>query len=278
MSDETREEQAALAALDLLSGQEAAEFRAALQADPALRKEVDDFTESAAALIYGLPITKAPPGVLERVLAETRGSKAAPVAPSLPSRFNFLPWAVAASFAVAATIFYFRMSDLHRTALEIREQYEALLLEKATADEERRTAGEQLAAAKSERAALQKEISALQSRDALALVRIATLKSQLAAYAKVVAVAVWDAEKQSGIVKMDNLPEAGVGKDYQLWIIDPKYPAPVSAGVVEADTGGLVRGRFKPEQPISGADKFAVSLERKGGSPAPQGPIVLISN
>jgi anti-sigma-K factor RskA len=275
MSDETREEQAALAALELLSGEEAAEFRAALQADPALQQTVDDFTAGAAALVYGLPITKAPPGVLSRVLAEVRGSKPAPVA---QLRLSFLPWAVAASFAVAATIFYFKMSELHRTALDLRERHDAVLLEKAKAEEERQQSAERLAAANSERDALQKQISVLQSRDALAQVKIATLKSQLAAYAKVGAVAVWDAEKQTGIVKLDNLPEAGAGKDYQLWIIDPKYPAPVSAGVVAAEAGGVARVSFKPDRPITGADKFAVSLERKGGAPAPQGPIVLISN
>jgi anti-sigma-K factor RskA len=35
---------------------------------------------------------------------------------------------------------------------------------------------------------------------------------------------------------------------------------------------------FKADKPIASADKFAVSVEPKGGSPTPQGQIVLISN
>jgi anti-sigma-K factor RskA len=70
-----------------------------------------------------------------------------------------------------------------------------------------------------------------------------------------------------------------VGKDYQMWVIDPKYPTPVSAGVFPAGRAGVVNLPFKADKPITSADKFAVSVERKGGSPTPtKEQIILISN
>ena len=115
-------------------------------------------------------------------------------------------------------------------------------------------------------------------REPLSQLRIATMKSQLRAYAKVVAVAVWDAGAQQGVVRFDNLPQAAAGKDYQMWVIDPRNPKPVSAGVFSAGTGGVVDVKFKPEQPVALADKFAVSIEQKGGTSGLPTTVVLMSN
>jgi len=45
--------------------------------------------------------------------------------------------------------------------------------------------------------------------------------------------------------------------------------APVSAGVFQVDDKGNVRVQFKAGKPIVTADKFAVTVEPKGGLPAP---------
>jgi anti-sigma-K factor RskA len=128
-------------------------------------------------------------------------------------------------------------------------------------------------------ATLTGQIRDLQSRDNIAQLRIAALTSQVQAYAKVVAVTAWDAGRQEGLVRFTNLPPPAAGKDYQMWVIDPKYPAPVSARVLDVGRGGVVNLTYKPEKPITSADKFAVSVEPKGGSPSPTaGQIVLISN
>jgi len=79
-----------------------------------------------------------------------------------------------------------------------------------------------------------------------------------------------------GVLKLTNVPQAGAGKDYQLWVIDPKYPAPVSGGLVPVNAEGIARVSFAPDRPISRADKFAISLEPAGGVPKATGPIVLL--
>jgi len=121
------------------------------------------------------------------------------------------------------------------------------------------------------------ENTALRNQDALSQTRIATLNAQTEAYEKVLAVVVWDEEKQRGVVKLDQLAQAAPDRDYQLWMIAPNHAVPISAGVVSVDDNGIAQASFKPVQNIQSVSKFAVSIERKGGAPAPEGPIILIS-
>jgi anti-sigma-K factor RskA len=58
-------------------------------------------------------------------------------------------------------------------------------------------------------------------------------------------------------------------KDYQLWIIDPRYPTPVDAGLLKVDNSGNGRVDFKARQTIQNASQFAVTEEVKGGAPVP---------
>ena len=124
---------------------------------------------------------------------------------------------------------------------------------------------------------MRREVTALREQDALSKMRIATLNSQAEAYAKVLAVVVWDAEKQRGIVKLDQLPPPAADRDYQLWVIDPSHAAPISAGIVPISDGKLTQASFQPTRTVHDASKFAVSIQRKGGASAPEGQIILIS-
>jgi anti-sigma-K factor RskA len=66
------------------------------------------------------------------------------------------------------------------------------------------------------------------------------------------------------------------GKDYQLWVVDPKQPVPVDAGIVRVDSAGFAKVDFKPVTDVTDASKFALSVEKEGGVPKGEGPIVLI--
>jgi anti-sigma-K factor RskA len=80
------------------------------------------------------------------------------------------------------------------------------------------------------------------------------------------------------MMKLEKMPPLEQNQDYQLWVIDPRYPKPVSGGIVRVDDEGNARLTFTVEVPITNADKFAISLERKGGVPQAEGPIVMLSN
>ncbi len=112
----------------------------------------------------------------------------------------------------------------------------------------------------------------------LSHLEIIRLVSLLGSSSKARAIAVWDQATQQGVLAVEKLPALAADQDYQLWVIDPKYPDPVSGGVLIVDSHtGAARLAFHPGQPIATAAKFAVSCERKGGRPRPEGPIVLLS-
>lgn len=124
---------------------------------------------------------------------------------------------------------------------------------------------------------LQTQLVFLRSQDSLSRLKIATLGSMLDIAPRGLAVVVWDREKQRGYLKVENMPVPRADQDYQLWVIDPGHKLPVNAGVFRFEPNGIAAVSFQPDQLIASADKFAISLERKGGAPQHEGPIVMIS-
>jgi anti-sigma-K factor RskA len=120
------------------------------------------------------------------------------------------------------------------------------------------------------------EIAELNRRDVIAHLQIASLRAQVDSFAKASAVVVWNAEGQRGLIRLKDVPNPENGRDYQLWIIDPSKKEPVSAGVVPVTRLKAGDVEFRPEHPVAEAAKFAVSIEKAGGAPEPQGPIVLV--
>jgi anti-sigma-K factor RskA len=240
MIDDTRQDQAALYALGQLPPDETADFSVALTVDPELRVLVAELEAAAAALAFAAPV-QAPPGDLKARVLETirREHKIVPMPAAVPRPVGWLPWAVAACFALAAATFW----------------NEARAFRRSTAD-------------------LQREALELRGRDALAAVKIATLSAKVEAYEKALAIVVFDAQQQRGLIRLERFPRAAEGKDYQLWLLDPAGGAPVSAGLVPVGTDGVARALFQPTRRVAGAQTFAISVEPTGGSPAPTGDVI----
>ena len=115
------------------------------------------------------------------------------------------------------------------------------------------------------------------TREALATLDVRNLTAQLDEMRETLAAVAWSQAQQSGILTLEKLDPPGPGEDYQLWVIDPRAPAPISAGLLVVDEKGGGRYEFKSATPVGPAYKFAISREKKGGSMTPQGPIVLLS-
>lgn len=126
-----------------------------------------------------------------------------------------------------------------------------------------------------ERAGLRSRVTALEERDFFAQIRIASLGSNLKSAPDANAVVVWDEKKQQGILKVTRLPRNDPDRDYQLWVMDPRYRDPIAGGVFHVAKKGALRVPFQPASPVRGAKGFAISLERKGGVTKAEGPIVL---
>ena len=286
MSDDRTQDLAAMAALGMLRGDELAQWKEALAADPTLAALEAELRETYAQLAL-LPDAKEPPAALRsRILSSaTRAQARAPLAPVIPLRL-YLGWAAAACFAVAAAY-------LGRVVLQVRNENILLVQQQAAADMAIASLKTEVqvghildqqtvAALKSQLA--KKDALLAQANDEvktagdLARFKLAALTSLNPTAPKSVAVAVWDPAKQKGVLELANMPNIGKDKDYQLWVIDPQYPIPVDGGVFSID-GKTGEGKvvFKAGLPVKSAEKFAVSVERKGGVPKAEGPIVLLS-
>jgi anti-sigma-K factor RskA len=254
MIDEHLQDLAAEYALDSLDPESARAFEAMLATDAELKALTDSLREAAAALAHNVPQQLPPPELREHVLSRIRAEAQSMTPPDTSTSTqtpppaqtqgggSLIPWAIAACFAISTVAMWMERGQL-------QQDNNALISENRD----------------------------LRNRDNFAKMKIATLSAQVEAYAKATAVIIWDPEMQRGVVKLAKIPPPEAGKDYQLWVIDPKYPQPVSGGVVSVSEDGIARVAFQPDKPISKADNFAISVEPAGGVPAPTGAIVLAS-
>lgn len=281
MIDERHEELAALHALDLLEGAELAAFESALAADPELRRLVDSLRAASASLAFAAPAAPAPsPALRARIL-----NSAVPVEPAaggyvLPfSLPPWLGWAAAACFFFTAIFFAGKSFNVRGQLQSVLESERVTRLEVGTLknllEAERILSRGQL----QRLAASESLIADLTAQADVARLKIASLTSLAGNSPEARAIAVWNPDRQEGVLVVSKLPPLATDKDYQLWVIDPQYPVPVDGGVFTVDPAtGEARLNFKPGKNVKVAQTFAVSLERKGGVPKAEGPMMLISN
>jgi len=288
--------------------------RAQIESDTELRNFANEMEETLGSLAYAAKPVAAPPDIPQRILrAEGRSVQPAPkTSRSRITAVNFLPWALAACLAIACVIlgldrervreglskelaalrqtnaqtsdalaqvqkeiesFREKSADLEKqlAALQEKDAKELAALKQKAAEDE-----QAVAALTQKDEDSQKELAALRQRNLLSEIKIATLKAQVAKFQQTNAVVIWDTEQRNGVLQLDRLPPPAPGKDYQLWVIDPSKPLPVSAGVLSVPGLGLIRTSFHPVQPVQSAAAFAISLEKSGGSMKPEGQIIFI--
>ncbi len=281
MIDDHNEELASLYVLGLLEGAELANFELRVANDPALALLVRELRESSAQLAFTASDAAPSPELRTRLLdrLDTAANWRAQ-ANVLPFRTPvWLPWAAAACLAITCAW----LGQLY-----VGSRFEAATLrdEQAVADfqlhsarnqleAERLIAGHQLSSMTEQLAALDRQ---LKDEGDLAKFKIATLASLAGNTPQALAVAVWNPAKQEGVLSVEKLPALAADKDYQLWLVDPQYANPVDGGVFRVDPStGEAHVTFKANRPINSVAKFAVSLEKKGGVPKAEGPMVLLS-
>lgn len=299
--DPEQEELAALHALHALDESEQSALEIELARDTELEKLAEELEATAAQLAAIVPAERPPDHLKKAIMAQVHDRIAAKkrkaAAPSPVLRFPLLPWAIAAVLAVGSLLLWTERTQLTRqlkaTAAveeEARQQLITVRDERDVLEEKAAESIKQMAQltaqvesfrqsnklSEQQVASLTQQITDLRKKDAFAQMQIATLQGSVDAYKQGVAVVVWDSEKHQGVLKLEKMPPVEAGKDYQLWVVDPKNPTPVDAGVVQVDAQGFAKIDFKPVINVSEAAKFALSIEREGGVPKGEGPIILI--
>jgi anti-sigma-K factor RskA len=256
MIDERMEEQAGLYVLGVLTPEETRTFEATLSCDAELQRLVMALQISRDALAGSLPEVTPPPSLKKKILEQIEAQKkvvplSVRVEASSETWSIWLPWALAACLTIVCAVSLSQQKTLRQ---KVGEQATQLVDLNQMADSLR-----------NETQDLKQAVATLQETNRLANLRIAMLGSLLTDSPKTVAVSLWDDKQQRGVFVVQNLKPLPADKDYQLWVIDPKYPTPVSAGVFQVDMQGNVRLQFKADKLIESASKFAVTQEPKGG-------------
>lgn len=116
----------------------------------------------------------------------------------------------------------------------------------------------------SDRMRLLRRVNELETEQQFERLQIAMLQSQAAAYNKSSAVIVWDPKTKTGFVQFENMPAAGPGKDYQLWVVAPANPAPVSAGILPIGNDQRAKKRCPESVPKIRARGVSLECSRAG--------------
>lgn len=284
MIDEQHEELASLYVFGLLEGAELSSFEARLAKDAALARLVRELRESSAQLAFTAP-DAAPSAALRAKLlgrVDTAAAWRAERTKVVPFRTPmWLGWAAAACLAVTCAWLGQLYLGSRFEAATLRDRQTLAEFQLRTArnqiEAERLIANHQITDVTEQLAALDRQ---LKSESDLANLKIATLTALAGNTPQALAVAVWDPAKQQGVFTVDKLPAAASDQDYELWVIDPKKPHPVSGGVFTVSADGTSRVKFRTEEAVAAIAKFAVSLEKKGGAAphgGPQGQVIMLS-
>ncbi len=273
MITERQEELAALHALGLLEGAERAAFEKEIAGNPELQAYVTSLVETSAALALA-PQRHEPPAALKaRILAAATGDVPANPAKKSVSSFPFslwLPLAAAAGLAITSLWLGSQNLKLHQENASLRTEREMaeVAYESAQAQlKERTLVAETLINDLGHQLSAQRDLTHL---------KITALAALAGNTPEARAIAVWDPGLETGLLTVEKLPVIADSQDYQVWVVDPAYPNPVDGGVFKPGADGRAVLTFKGNKPIKAAAAFAISLEKKGGVPKAEGPIVLL--
>jgi|HubBroStandDraft_2_1064218.scaffolds.fasta_scaffold332119_1 anti-sigma-K factor RskA len=277
MIDEAKQDLLVQYLLGELDPTTADEVRAEIAHDVELRDFARDLEETFASLAHTASPMAPPRELPQRILqTERRTRRGSPPAPYSKIIWLTMPWALAACFAIVCAVLSLEQARIRKDLVSLQEQNQEASKALISLQEQNQEASKALVTLQEKIAQSERELAALKEKNVLAELKIATLKAQIAAYKGATAVVVWDKEQKNGVLQLDKLPPPPQGKDYQLWVIDPKNPQPVSAGILSVPTDGLIRTSFHPAAPIESADAFAISVEKKGGAAKPEGQIILV--
>jgi len=302
MDVERFEELAALNALDMLENDEKRALDGAIARDKEVRTLALELEQTTAELAYLVQPVEPPADMKKRIRAKmrARGIKGAGISRGVV--IGGIGWALAASFAVASVWLWREQAGLTQQLAaasraiapvnsttpvvddgkartleeELKKRRDEFEAQKQALAKEIETLNKRETEAKAQIARLTAEVAVLKEQEQQSQLQIATLQSKVWEYRKSEMLVVWDQKRSQGVVMLEKMPKVESDKDYQLWVVDPTKPNPVSAGVVTVDAKGSVKATFRPVETVSGEAKFALSIEKKGGVPKSEGQLLMV--
>jgi len=247
--------------LGLASPGEQVEFESMCKQHPEVLQARIDFELSLEQQAMQNAI--APPPALKQQIMDTVLSSEARVIPlntdTEVRKTNWLKYAVAASIVLLAGSLFWNISQYTRNQRlqasynEVVRDYDSTVV-RSTAMED------QLA-----------QLGMLGKPN----VKFAAMKGLAPAPASYATV-VWDTISTDVYLIINNLPKPADDKQYQLWALFNGQP--IDVGMIDNDVFTGKKELMIQMKNVSGAQAFAITLEKKGGNPTPQGPMYTLGN
>ena len=261
----------ALQAVDALDGTDAQAIERHLESCAECRGELVSLRDAAALLAHIAEPAVPSDEVRHRILAEAHGSGRSKGAASrvvplrAPSSSSLSPMMLRLAAGIAFVALFLGIIVLWRREATAHREIAALSRQLNQQQRELQIERDKLGQ-QSEALAL------LNSPDAQKIALSGTSTAQTAR-----ATLVYDQKTRRGVLLIEGLPATPADKSYEVWFI-PKGSAPIPGRTftVTADGRALVSDTL-PVAAGSAAAVVAITLEPKGGSAAPTGPIYLAS-
>lgn len=264
------------------------------------REELHELSDAAASLLYTVAPVQPSPGLRAGILARVRtvapseafvdpsevaaSSKAVDPSEALGraptpsgsrdlrtllrdlSLWQLLAWRPALGFGAAAAAVAVVLLGFMSFALWSRTQ--SLSAEVATLSNQLRAAQGEIAGQR-EQLASARDVDELLASPGVRVAELSGKKPSPQAHAMLA----YDGSTGRAVVMATGLPPCPEGHAYQLWLIADNKPLP--GGTFKTDAQGRARMNDRLPSGVA-APTFAVTLEREGGVPAPEGDIFLL--
>ncbi|HUI64982.1 MAG TPA: anti-sigma factor [Bacteroidota bacterium] len=274
MTSEEFENLSAAYALGTLSGEELRQFEEYLRtASEEERREVQELKSTSAMLPLALERQAPPEGAREKMREKIRISAAAESSArsrraSLPSSSRAprrpMSWTAMGALASLLAIVFVGV------VLKLTGTIDSQKADLTTSAQRVSELAAQVTELKCE-LARKEELLKILASERIAITLMNGLKVDPVGFGKVI----WDPEKRTAILQVSRLPLSPSNKDYQLWVIKGKTPMSAGVFAVSDTTASFFKIEGLAVADPKEISAFAVTLEPKGGVPAPTGDMYL---
>ena len=250
MNDERLQELLAAAALGHLDETDRAALDKALSQDPSLNNELDDLSETAALLAWGVEPVRPRFEIRRAVLRRARRARVEELRPvdsgwrnPLSLIFAGLSAVAVAAAVVIAVLLGGRLAEMEGAAVAGRER-------------------------------ASKQVAVLQTlvEDGGAGITLSGTENAPGATAFLL----MTSDKNVAVLICSGLKKLSPDRAYQLWLANPG--GKMSGGMLSADSDGFAMMVVESPMPFSMFQSFGVTVEPAEGSPGPTGDMVLGSD
>ena len=243
-------------ALGALDGEERIRFEAHLATCSRCQDELAGYRRVVTAIGASVEPALVPEGLKAKTLTRAVGGAGSIKPPSQIAARRGWRWLQAAAVLLVAA--------LGAYVLSLRSTVDVLSRELAIATERAEVLRQELATLRQEHAQLASMVNVFGASD---VVRVDLRGTSPAVNATARA---YVSRNQGLVFTAIGLPVLPAGRVYQLWVIPPGAPAPISAGLVPVDSSGAAQMTVQLPQGITSVGTVAVTNEPgPAGSPGP---------